>query len=193
MMRVFLAIEIPENVKDRLVEVQERLRPRLAGVRWERREKLHLTLVFLGEIAEARLEELKETVKECLKGARGFDLSLKGVGFFPSPRRPRVVWIGIEEEFKIGELAERLEKALEEAGFEFDKKPFHPHVTIGRVDLRRTPGREGGRAVGLAEKLGSVGGFLLKGVEFEVDSVVIMRSELRPTGSVYTVLSRVYL
>lgn len=196
-MRIFLAIEIPENVKDRLVEVQKELASRLLGVRWEKREKLHITLVFLGEVGEEGkngvetqlIASVQKAVKEGLEGVRGFKLILGDLGVFPSLRRPRVIWVGVKEKSKtknqrskIEDLVEGLEKSLGRAGFEFDKKPFHPHITIGRVK------HGSGGAISLRER-----DWLGGGLEFEAREVVIMKSELQPTGSVYTVLSRIPL
>lgn len=190
-MRIFLAIELPENVKDKLVEVQERLRPRLPGVRWEKREKLHVTLVFLGEVGEEGKNEVEtrlitsvqEGVKS-LKSVKKIELHLGNLGVFPNLRRPRVIWVGIEENLKVGRLVElvrSLKEGLRRAGFEFDKKPFYSHVTIGRI--RRSVGSLPLEA--LCEAKSEVG--------FEVDSVSVIKSELRPTGSVYTRLARIPL
>lgn len=196
-MRIFLAIEIPENVKDRLVEVQKELASRLLGVRWEKREKLHITLVFLGEVGEEGkngvetqlIASVQKAVKAGLEGVRGFKLILGDLGVFPSLRRPRVIWVGVKEKSKtknqrskIEDLVEGLEKSLGRAGFEFDKKPFHPHITIGRVK------HGSGGAISLRER-----DWLGGGLEFEVREVVIRKSELQPTGSVYTALLRIPL
>ena len=222
-MRVFIAIEIPGNVKDKLVEVQERLRPQLPEVRWEKREKLHITLVFLGDVKEGRKSEVEtRLIASVQKGVgrwaqgrqvRGkpFKLHLKGLGVFPNERRPRVVWVGTEEKFphprrvageatkliklKVGKLeglVESLKKSLEDAGFGFDKKPFYSHITIGRAVRPKFP-RGSGVSLWRAGPPDSeaLGG--LKGVCFEVDSVSIIKSELHPTGSIYTVFSRVPL
>jgi len=184
-MRVFLAIEIPKNVIEVLVEIQELLRARLPGVRWEKREKLHITLVFLEEVGEGRLSDLEEAVSAGLGGVGRFKLGLGGFGVFPSERRPRVVWIGLRGDVEaLSRLQRQLVRALSEAGFSSDRKKFHAHVTIGRVK---------GHLEGMGERLGIGEMRGVEKAEFEVGSVTIMESQLRPTGSVYTPLVRIPL
>ncbi|GAG42521.1 unnamed protein product, partial [marine sediment metagenome] len=119
-MRVFLAIETPQNIKEELVEVQEKLKPQISGVRWEKLEKLHITLIFLGKVDGERIFDLKEVVREGVGGVEPFKLKLSGVRIFPSEKRPRVVLIDVAEGARqVAELQKRLAERLSEAGFEF--------------------------------------------------------------------------
>jgi len=182
-MRVFLAIEIPENLKGRLATVQNKLAPSIRGVRWEKTEKFHITLIFLGEVAEERISDLEEAVRHGVRGIEPFKISLSGLGCFPNERRPRVIWVGIEGEVEtLIQLEKQLEAALTKFNFEFDQKKFHPHVTLGRVK-GPTSIAEGWSPFAKATE----------DSKFEVREVTIMKSTLRPTGSVYIPLSRIPL
>lgn len=181
-MRAFLAIEIPENLKELLAKVQSELKSRIPDVRWEKPEKLHLTLVFLGEVSEERLPDLEEAVREVIKGVEPFRLSLSSLGFFPNVRRPRVIWIGVEGDVEtLLQFEKQLEESLNKSDFNFDQKKFHPHLTLGRIkgydsNLENLP------SIDLSET-----------EEFEVSEVIIMKSAPHPTGSVYTPLSKISL
>lgn len=181
-MRTFLAIEIPENLKEKLVEIQELFKPQIPNVRWEKMEKLHITLIFLGEVGEERIVDLEEAGRQGIEGIKPFKINLSGLGFFPNERRPRVIWVGLEGEVEtLIRLEKQLEDALTEFGFSFDRKKFHPHVTLGRV----RPPLQG--PLTLQGRKETIGG------EFAVSEVTIMKSTLHPTGSVYTPLSKIPL
>ncbi len=195
-MRIFIAIEIPRNIKERLVEVQEKLKPQLPGVRWEKPEKLHITLVFLGQVPEERIADLEKAVRKGVSPAppqhhpvrgrrgvqgKGFNVGFSEVGFFPNERRPRVVLMevgdGIE---RVVELQRRLAEALAGGGFEFAKLS-KPHVTLGR--FRR--GADATRRVNWDSTL-RVG-------DFRVKEVVVVESKLHPAGAIHTPIARVPL
>ena len=181
-MRVFLALELPVEIKQGLAKVRRQLKSSSANVRWEKPEKLHITLVFMGAVPEERVGALKGIVSEGLEGIGQIKLGLGGFGVFPNEQRPRVVWVGLRGEVEtLSRLQQQLTQALSEAGFSFDRKKFHPHVTIGRGDSA------------LAETLREVGVGELGEAEFTVGAVTIMESVLQPTGSVYTPLVRIPL
>ncbi len=188
--RTFIAIELDESIKDGLTRLQERLKgeaPR-GSVRWIRSEGIHLTLKFLGDVPADQIGEITRALQNSCQGFAPFSLSCGELGCFPNLKRPRVVWVGIQEE--TGILA-RLQKAIEEhvapLGYPTEKRKFSPHLTLGRVqrrvssdDLRRL-----GELVGTSE-IGMLG-------RMEVRSVNLMRSDLRPSGAVYTRLAEVEL
>jgi 2'-5' RNA ligase len=158
--RAFVALEIPGSVVDSLVQAQKELEATGADIKLVERENLHLNLKFLGEINEAQAAEVKSRLaKLSLKGG---DVAVRGVGAFPEPSRPRVVWAGVapEDGHLVIRIADGVVGALEGIG-ERDDRPFRPHITLGRVRtarnlrelvdvLRRNAGREFG-AVGLRE------------------------------------------
>jgi RNA 2',3'-cyclic 3'-phosphodiesterase len=183
-MRTFVAIELPAEVKRALGALQDELRAARADVSWPKPENFHLTLKFLGEVEEARVEEIRQACAEAASAARGFDLKLEGIGLMPHRRQPRVVYVAVGGQVReLGELKREVEEQLAALGFEQEARPFKPHVTLGRVKSRERV-RE---LVALCES----GRFAAR--EFSVGEIVLMRSELQAAGARYTPLSRAAL
>ncbi len=185
LIRGFIAVPLPAEVKERLSGAQRRLKPAAPDVKWVEPESFHITLKFLGSVSPERLQETWREVVAGLRGAQSFTLRLVGVGAFPNAGRARVVWAGITEGAEeLAQLAARTERVCAECGFEAENRPFRAHVTLGRA---REPGPNPQLAAQLdalaAEDLGTV----------PVDRVLLMRSELTPKGAVYTVLEQVLL
>src|SRR5262249_20105479 len=133
-MRTFIAIEMPKQIKAALARLQQDLRRAQADVSWTRQENFHLTLRFLGEVEERRLEALKQVCAESAAEFAPFTLRLGGAGVFPNLRRPRVLWAGLAGDVEIAAaLQRRLEAGLVSIGFAPEDKAFSPHLTIGRV------------------------------------------------------------
>lgn len=179
-MRVFLAVELPHHIKEKLAEIQEKLRSEIPGVRWEKPEKLHITLVFLGEVGEERLRELEEALRSAQGKLGGpFGVRFSEVGIFPKTR-PRVVLIEVGEgREEIEKLQQVLARVLSEAGFTFAKLS-KPHVTLGRF---RRQGLRTLRVGGLSKRLGC------KLRTLRVNEITVVRSRLHPAGAIHTPLS----
>lgn len=184
MIRCFLAVELPQEIKEILAELQQRLRPAGAGVRWVRPEGFHLTLKFFGNMPEKNLPSLVRAAKEVSRGYSPFELVLSGLGFFPEKGPPRVIWVGLSGGLEpLLALQRDLERAFEALGFPREKKGFHPHLTLGRI-------KEGRRARELqrcAEELEVPTG------RFQVKTLTFYRSVLHPQGAIYSSLYRVDL
>lgn len=182
LVRTFIAIEIPADIKAAMVEVQSVLRKTGADVGWVRPDGVHLTLKFLGGIDAGRVGELKEAVGVAVAGHGPLVLDIAGVGVFPEARSPRVVWMGIGGDTKaLAALYEKVESACESIGFRREDRPFKPHLTLGRV---KSPG---GRSR-LMEAISGLG--TATAGTFTADAVSIMKSELKPSGAVYTEMGR---
>lgn len=180
-MRLFVAVNLPSDLRERLAAVQDRLRRALADVSWVRAENIHATLKFLGETEEKRLDRIHPALAEVARGSAPFTVSVSGLGSFGG-RIPRVVWVGLEKGAEpLSHLAKQVETALARVGFPKEKRGFTAHLTLGRV---RSPKNAEALLAALAE--GEAGPF----GNVEVTQFELMRSELRPTGSVYTVLQR---
>lgn len=173
-MRLFLAVGLPESVREHLAQVQVELRRPGDGVRWVRPAGIHLTLQFLGEVADARLGRLEHALRPL--GARpSFSLRLGGVGAFPNWARPRVVWVGVEPAGSdLAGLRRDLLEVTGELGFQPDDRPFHPHLTLGRVS---------GAASGLAERVRAAAP--PPSPTFPVTRLTLYQSLLRPNGAEY--------
>jgi 2'-5' RNA ligase len=175
--RTFVCIEIPESIKRRIGELQKALARMRAPVSWTRPSNVHLTLKFLGAVSASRIEGVSRAVERAARGMGPFEIEVGGVGCFPSIRNARVLWIGVSSTTdKLSDLYSNLETRLEEEGFPRESRDFSPHLTIGRV---RIPGK--GAAV--AEQLAARG---FDNERFTATEVIVMRSDLKPTGSVYT-------
>ena len=153
-MRAFIAIDLPDFIHSALEQIQAALRPACSDARWTRSEGIHLTLKFLGEISDRKVRE----VSECLKKLGKFEslaIRVKGFGFFPDGRRPRVFWVGIEESASLTRLAEHVDKAMETIGFAREERAFRPHLPGAVQGAAGTAGPPGGhfstRRAGIGE------------------------------------------
>lgn len=178
--RTFIAVDISEGARRSVAELIRELEVHGAEVRWVRPESLHLTLKFLGEIEGSRLEDVFQGVEEAIRGLGPFVIALEGLGGFPGLASPRVLWVGVSKGADIlRDLAERVEVGLERRGFPREGRPFSPHLTIGRVK------RRSGKLRKLAEEMSKR---TFGPEEVLVEEVKVMKSELRPSGAVYTSL-----
>lgn len=186
MIRTFVAIELNDAVKDVLVKAQQVLKRAPAGrlVRWVAPDGIHLTLKFLGDVSPNRVNEIAGTVRQTCRAFTPFELYLSHTGFFPDARRMRVVWVGIEGAVdELLRLQRSVEHDLNTIGFPPEGRGFQPHLTLGRVrDLARPAEREE-----LAKRVLATS--VDEQVKMLVPAVCLIRSELRPTGAVYTTLA----
>jgi len=176
--RAFLAVDPSPEIHRRLVEVKSLLAETGAAVRWVRDEGLHVTVKFLGPVTRDGLEALCEELQYIRSTFRAFRVCIKNLGVFPDPRRPRVVWAAVESA-DLPRLARAVEEAAARAGFGTEQRPFRPHITLGRVkDTRGWPRLREVLAARRAIEVGTC----------EVTELVAYRSDLRPSGAVYTKL-----
>ncbi|MBI5695236.1 MAG: RNA 2',3'-cyclic phosphodiesterase [Nitrospirae bacterium] len=185
LVRTFIAVEIPAEIKARMAEVQAELRKAGADVGWVRPEGVHLTLKFLGGIPAESIDALGKAVEEAARGVAPFTLEVKGIGVFPNSKAPRVVWLGLGGDMDaLAALHEKIEAACEPLGFAREERPFNPHLTLGRVKTQH--GRDAlMRAVARFENVEA-------GI-IRADAVSVMKSELMRSGAVYTEMRRIGL
>lgn len=176
--RAFLAIDPSAATHAALVALKAEFTATRADVRWVRDGGLHCTLKFLGSVECARLERVPAAVAAALAGRRPVRAVARGLGVFPTPARPRVVWVGFDGS-GLGNIAAAVDAALAAEGFASERRPFRAHITLGRVNGRRGWGRVSQVMAAHAEDdFGST----------DVDRVVVYQSDLRPDGAVYTAL-----
>ena len=172
MPRLFVAIDLPDATKDEVLRLRE---DDLPPGRWSRREALHLTLHFIGEVPEAVARAYQRALTKV--DAPAFKMRIAGVGQFPIEERPRVIWAGVENTPALRAVYEAVGKALESEGFRRERRRFHPHITLMRFKkpLRR----------GLASKW--IQTHLDFNTEpFRVEQFVLYESELKPSGAEYS-------
>ncbi len=179
-MRVFVAINPSSEERDRLAEASRAMREAGYPIRWVAPENVHLTLKFLGEVAEAQVPGVCAAVDESAKGLGALEMAVRDFGAFPNLRRPQVVWAGLAGCAPLDELQSRIEVALAGLGFPREQRKFQPHLTLGRSQKRTRVSD----FQGLEE--------LVKGLKYEdvyrVRGVDVMRSRLTPRGAIYDVL-----
>lgn len=178
-MRLFVAVNLPEEERRAAYEATAPLRRGDLPVRWVQAASLHLTLKFLGEVSEEQAPAIAAALDAAVSAARPFTVGLGGVGAFPSLARPRVVWLGVERHPALELLANDVEQALQPFGFEAELRPFQPHITLGRAKQGAKPAAFG--------KLESLAARVTYEATAPVHSVDLMESELRADGAVYRV------
>jgi 2'-5' RNA ligase len=191
MIRTFICLDLPSTLKARLEKFEATLQAHSRSrVSWAKPENIHLTLRFLGDIEKTRLPELQACVERAAQGINHFTMSAIGTGAFPNLRNPRVFWIGIKDDHQqLKPLQQRVEKELVAAGFGKEDKPFSPHLTIGRA---RTSRQSNTRA-DMRDITTVFSSMEFAEVPFPVEEIIIMRSELRPSGPIYTKLAMIKL
>lgn len=179
-MRAFIAIDLPEHIHQELARQQAAFRTLCRDARWTRPEGIHLTLKFLGEIHDSQAYEVTDALRR-LGAFPGFSVEIKGFGCFPDARRPRVFWAGVVAPPELGQLAGRVEDAMERLGFPREHRAYSPHLTLARFrEPRPQPAlREA------AEKQSD-----LSLGQFEVSEFFLYESRLAPQGADYRKLAR---
>jgi 2'-5' RNA ligase len=185
--RLFVAVNLPAEERRAIWEATAVLRRSPLPVRWVAEAALHVTLRFLGEVDEARVDAITAALAACVRGVKPFAVALEGVGAFPSLAKPRVVWVGVERHPALELLANDVEHALMTLAFEPELRPFAPHVTLGRAQR----GARGGAAA--FRDLAKLAGRVDHQGSTVVESVDLMQSTLEAQGARYAVVSRAIL
>ncbi len=184
-LRLFVAISLPEPVRDEIIRVQEELQPLVPRdvTRWTRPDQLHLTVRFLGNVSADSVESLKQSVNAVCRNAGPLFLRAGGVGFFPNPRSPRVVWAGIHDhEGQLADLQRQIESAVGPFSPEPGEKNFTAHVTLGRLKNPKLADNQNLAARAQSLENRQFG-------EWTAHEIEIIRSELSPAGSCHTLLA----
>ena len=195
MIRAFLAVQLSQQLRAELAVVQQELKCRLEPemkrdrrISWAQPASIHLTIKFLGDMDEQVIDPLLVAVEQAIGSQMAVNVPLERLGAFPRPHSPRVLWVGPSENWERGAEAKRvaeihgaIEQACEGLSFLRETRPFSPHLTLARIKV-------GERHVGVALAKGGVLDRPLSLGSLAVESVVLMKSELKPSGSVYTKL-----
>ena len=189
--RAFIAIELSSELRRQLDEVIHKIQERClsAGgesarkaVRWVPADNIHLTLKFLGEVSVANLQQLARMLKTETSHYTPFDIAIQGVGAFPNARRPRVIWVGSDAPPALGTLQHAIETGTHALGYPTEEREFSPHLTLGRVSQNADPME----IAAISQALTGIQIGPLNPVH--VDQVHLFRSDLHPTGAIYTSL-----
>ncbi len=178
--RTFVAIELPDNVKEFLENASSRLQKCRADVKWVRTNGIHLTLKFLGYVDRGLVPIIERDLRLVFAEQKPFPLRVSGLGAFPGLARPRVIWVGLNDPEGItARVASRVEEVIEPLGFQREKRPLTPHLTLGRV-------RSNKNSDDLMQAVRQ--SMDLSGPTFVADHAVLFESILKPTGAEYSVI-----
>ena len=181
LLRAFIAVELPLDVRQVIYEATSKLRQQVGTlVRWVSIDNLHLTLKFLGDVSPANVDMISQMLRAETGLFNCFELRLSGLGSFPNLKRPRVIYIGIQAPLALETLQRGIESASRRLGYEAEERGFSPHLTLGRVKQNVTATEQQVIRRALEDtKIDFLG-------TARVDSVQLFKSDLRPSGSVYT-------
>ena len=130
-MRLFVALDLPDQVRHAITELIAKLQPKSRAARWIKPENLHITLKFIGHVGNEKLSPI-QTALSSIHAAQPIELHFRGMGFFPNEHRPRAFWCGIASSPNLAELAANIDRALVPLGIEAETRPFTPHLTLAR-------------------------------------------------------------
>ncbi len=183
--RTFIALELPATVISLLRTAQQELRQLNIRARWVRPENIHLTLKFMGDINPGDIDAISTAMTAAANGFSPITLAVRGIGVFPTVKRPRVIWIGLGGDIRsLLDLQSRLVEELAGVGVAKDKRSFKAHLTLGRI--KQPPGSDLIRQMMTAYAT-------LSSDEFSCDQVILFKSDLKPSGAVYTKLKQTRL
>ncbi len=170
--RAFLGVPLTAELQETIHSLQNTLKARIRDIRWSRPENLHLTLHFFGETEQENLEKIRVSMLSVKRCHRPFQVDVIGLGAFPSLRRPRVIWLGLNPQDQLEQLHSDCQRVVREAGLVTDSRPYSPHLTIGRARQR-------------ANELTALGAKLEDKLigHLPVDGLVLYESRLRPGGA----------
>ena len=180
-MRSFIAADLPEEILQKIDKITAYFKTQIPSrsVKWVASHNLHLTVKFIGELPESKLPTAQSLIQEALKGVSPFTISLEGLGMFPNPSRPRVIWLGIQSGDPLVTIHKSLNQRLTDLGIKPENRDFHPHLTLGRV--RRNVPRDAIEAIGenlFQFRVNSLGTAL-------IDHLTLYESELTRQGPIY--------
>jgi len=183
-LRTFIAADFPSEILDKIENITAFLKKQTPtdALKWVSADNQHLTLKFIGDLPEPKLEEVKFALADALRAQPLFTISVKGLGAFPNWQNPRVIWMGIDHDSSLNKTHQRIELALEQIGIARDHRAFNPHLTVAR--LRRNAEKDSALQIGRTlsqfkvDTLGSA----------SIDTIRLYQSELTPRGPIYTPL-----
>lgn len=187
--RSFIAIEMSDEVKSNLSSLMDRLKPaKHPQVKWVAPESVHLTLKFLGGVYSDQIPGITEAISSAARGVPPFELKVGGLGAFPNTEQPRVIWVSVTGDVKRVKMLQRgIDDALSHLGFSREKRPFTPHLTLGRMK-DKVSSRERDDIGKLVTSTKFAGGATL-----EVRGISLMKSTLTPSGAIYSRLESIAL
>jgi len=182
-MRAFIAVELPEDIRGSLARIQEKLKTAQADVKWVEPQNIHLTIKFLGERDDKKIEKIMQILEETASDKKAFQACICSIGVFPKVDFPRVIWLGIDKgDSEIKTIAKELEEKIAKIGIPKEERPFSSHITIGRT--KSALNRE--NLVQCLKK--TANDFEMERLEFNITRLTLFKSTLGPKGPTYEAL-----
>ena len=176
--RTFIALPASNEIQQQIADVQSELITTQADVKWEPKNKFHITLKFLGSVESQKIESLSSALVDLVKQLSAFEITYDSLGVFPNLRNPRVIWIGTKFNQIVLDMQSGVEQICLDIGFQKEEHAFHPHITLGRVKGTHNIAR-------LTEAIKTV---TFESIQSRCSELLLMKSDLRPSGSIYTIL-----
>jgi RNA 2',3'-cyclic 3'-phosphodiesterase len=178
--RAFIAVEIPAEIKQKLAEIEEKLRSRKYPAKWVAADSIHLTLKFLGNISLDTVPKVRDVMEEASLYVPSFQIGINGLGVFPNLNHVQIIWAGVSGDLaRLIELQKNIDSGLEKLGFTPESRPFTAHLTLARIrdEASNTERDIAGKMVNAVQ---------FEAGNFKVESVSLIKSELRREGPLYT-------
>jgi 2'-5' RNA ligase len=176
--RTFIALPASESDRKKMAEIQSGLMSAQSDVKWESENKFHITLKFLGNVEQSKIERMSLQLSEQIAAGPPLEINYISLGAFPDIRSPRIVWIGTDHNEALLALQAKIDQVCIKFGFQKEDREFHPHITIGRVKSRRNLAR-------LTEAIKTI---TFDPIHSKCYEVLLMKSDLSPGGSIYSIL-----
>lgn len=187
-MRTFIAIELPKEIREHLARLQEQLKSSGADVKWVAPLNIHLTLKFLGEVEDKKLDKISKVIEDTCCSKSTFQMRISCIGAFPKIDFPRVIWLGVDlGDSETKKIAKELEDNLSAIGIPKEDKPFSSHITIGRTKSNLNRERLVQGLKNIENKMG------LENLQFSVTKITLFKSALTPKGPIYEALKETSL
>jgi RNA 2',3'-cyclic 3'-phosphodiesterase len=182
MIRTFIALELPKDELLKVIKTRDEIVGTDNKIRWEPIDKLHITLKFLGDAEEKQLELIKEELQNIMSGQNSISVRFSKYGVFKKGNDPKILWIGLEESAELNAIVEKIENSFTKFDYPKEERRFNPHIT-----LLRFKGRED------KDRILKIKDAIVPTYFFEANAIHLFKSELKPTGSIYTSLQKIIL
>ena len=182
MIRTFIALELPDELKEKLIQIRNEFYTDDRKIRWEAKNKLHLTLKFLGDTEKSKIHKIWDEVLKVLEQFKSLTMTFNGFGIFKRDGQPRIFWAGFDENKVLENLTKEIDNRCMQFGFPVEKRKFSPHLTLLRI--------KGNEKIDLIYKIVNT---KFEPVNFVADTITFYKSELKPSGSEYAVLKQILL
>jgi len=187
--RSFIALELPSSIQSEIIWQTTILREHYPNpiIRWVKQGNIHLTLKFLGDISETDIEFLAKSLAHEASQVDQFSISFTNLGIFPNPKKPRIIWIGINSPASLGEFQSKIEALTSRNGIQIEPRPFSPHITLGRIAKNHS-------MLNIENLIVDIGSINVSDIDMvNICAIKIFKSDLKPDGPVYTAIHNIPL